>query len=83
MQPVSYSSLATATHGQLIDCLNADGLCGRVEIDSRSVKPGCLFWALRGERHDGHDFLVEARSHGAAAAVVSRKRVKQAQKALK
>ncbi|HLQ45517.1 MAG TPA: UDP-N-acetylmuramoyl-tripeptide--D-alanyl-D-alanine ligase, partial [Planctomycetaceae bacterium] len=60
-----------------------DGLCGRVEIDSRSVKPGCLFWALRGERHDGHDFLVEARSHGAAAAVVSRRRLKKAQEAFK
>jgi UDP-N-acetylmuramoyl-tripeptide--D-alanyl-D-alanine ligase len=45
------------------------------------VAPGCLFWALRGEHHDGHDFLAEARSNGAAAAIVCRSRLAQAQKA--
>jgi len=43
-------------------------------IDSRTVAPGELFFAVRGERHDGHDFAVGALERGAIAAVVSRAR---------
>ncbi len=38
--------------------------------DSRSLSAGSLFVALRGERFDGHAHLAEARSQGAAGAVV-------------
>jgi UDP-N-acetylmuramoyl-tripeptide--D-alanyl-D-alanine ligase len=41
-------------------------------IDSRTVQPGELFFAVRGERHDGHDFVTSALERGAVAAVVSR-----------
>jgi UDP-N-acetylmuramoyl-tripeptide--D-alanyl-D-alanine ligase len=44
-------------------------------IDSRSVAPGELFFAVRGERLDGHDFVAAAIERGAVAAVVSRARV--------
>jgi UDP-N-acetylmuramoyl-tripeptide--D-alanyl-D-alanine ligase len=44
-------------------------------IDSRSVAPGELFFAVRGERLDGHDFVPAALARGAIAAVVSRARV--------
>ncbi|MFL6352633.1 MAG: UDP-N-acetylmuramoyl-tripeptide--D-alanyl-D-alanine ligase [Bryobacteraceae bacterium] len=40
-------------------------------IDSRSVRPGDLFFAIRGERHNGHAFAKAALQHGAIAAVVS------------
>jgi UDP-N-acetylmuramoyl-tripeptide--D-alanyl-D-alanine ligase len=40
-------------------------------IDSRTVQPGELFFAVRGERHDGHDFVTPALERGAVAAVVS------------
>src|SRR5580704_3106914 len=43
-------------------------------IDSRTVTPGELFFAVRGERLDGHDFVVAALNRGAVAAVVSRAR---------
>ncbi|MGA9062229.1 MAG: UDP-N-acetylmuramoyl-tripeptide--D-alanyl-D-alanine ligase [Terracidiphilus sp.] len=43
-------------------------------IDSRTVAPGELFFAVRGERHDGHDFVAAAFERGALAAVVSRAR---------
>jgi UDP-N-acetylmuramoyl-tripeptide--D-alanyl-D-alanine ligase len=43
-------------------------------IDSRTVAPGELFFAVRGERHDGHDFVAAALERGALAAVVSRAR---------
>jgi UDP-N-acetylmuramoyl-L-alanyl-D-glutamate--2,6-diaminopimelate ligase len=43
---------------------------GSVEADSRSVRPGSMFVALRGEQSDGHAFLTQAIARGAAALVV-------------
>lgn len=43
-----------------------------VSTDSRSVSEGELYVALVGDRFDGHDFVADALSKGAAAAVVSR-----------
>ena len=48
--------------------------CG-YSIDSRTVAAGELFFAVRGERLDGHDFVLAAVERGAMAAVVSRARV--------
>jgi UDP-N-acetylmuramoyl-tripeptide--D-alanyl-D-alanine ligase len=39
-------------------------------IDSRTVGPGQLFFAVKGERLDGHDFVQQALEKGASAAVV-------------
>lgn len=44
--------------------------CGNVSIDSRTLLPGDLFIALRGENFDGHQFVVESLQKSAAAAVV-------------
>ncbi len=44
-------------------------------IDSRTVAAGDLFFAVRGARLDGHDFVQAAFERGAVAAVVSRARV--------
>jgi UDP-N-acetylmuramoyl-tripeptide--D-alanyl-D-alanine ligase len=46
-----------------------------VSTDSRSVKAGDLFFALKGERFDGHDFLAEVAAKNVAAVVVDRSRV--------
>ncbi|MBX3679728.1 MAG: UDP-N-acetylmuramoyl-tripeptide--D-alanyl-D-alanine ligase [Rhodocyclaceae bacterium] len=43
-----------------------------VGSDSRAIRPGQLFVALRGERFDGHAFLAEVAQSGAAAALVDR-----------
>ncbi|EIZ79768.1 UDP-N-acetylmuramoylalanyl-D-glutamyl-2,6-diaminopimelate--D-alanyl-D-alanine ligase [Novosphingobium sp. Rr 2-17] len=43
-----------------------------VEIDSRDVQPGDLFFALKGEAMDGHRFIDAAFAKGAAAVVVDR-----------
>ncbi|MEG0820146.1 MAG: UDP-N-acetylmuramoyl-tripeptide--D-alanyl-D-alanine ligase [Burkholderiaceae bacterium] len=43
-----------------------------VSTDTRSVGPGALFVALRGERFDAHDFVAQAAEQGAVAAVVER-----------
>jgi len=47
------------------------GSISRVTIDSRKVKVGDLFIAIRGERFDGHDFVNQAFASGALATVVS------------
>jgi UDP-N-acetylmuramoyl-tripeptide--D-alanyl-D-alanine ligase len=45
--------------------------CAGVEIDSRDVRSGDLFVALKGEATDGHGFVDKAFANGAAAALVS------------
>lgn len=44
---------------------------GGVSTDSRTARPDELFFALRGERFDGHDFVVAAVQRGAVCAVVN------------
>src|ERR1700722_10972750 len=41
-------------------------------IDSRTLVPGALFFAIRGPNFDGHSFVASALERGAAAAVVNR-----------
>ncbi|MBN1815001.1 MAG: UDP-N-acetylmuramoyl-tripeptide--D-alanyl-D-alanine ligase [Anaerolineae bacterium] len=41
-------------------------------IDSRQARPGALFVALEGERQDGHEYVADALSRGAVAAIVER-----------
>ena len=61
-------ALARAVKGTV----NADFRVSGVEIDSRDVLPGDLFFALRGENTDGHEYVAMALEKGAAAAVVDR-----------
>ena len=44
----------------------------RVHTDTRSLRAGDLFAALKGERFDGNDFLAQARAAGAVAALAER-----------
>ena len=41
-------------------------------VDSRSVQPGDVFFAIRGPNHDGHQFVEDIFRRGAVAAVVDR-----------
>lgn len=50
----------------------AHGVITGWSIDSRTVAPGDLFFALRGERHDGHDHVPAALAQGAVAAIVEK-----------
>ena len=43
-----------------------------ISLDSRTTKPGSVFFAIAGERFDGHDFVAAAFEAGAVAAVVQR-----------
>ncbi len=41
-----------------------------LSIDSRTIAPGEAYFAIKGEVHDGHDFVAAALKAGAALAVV-------------
>ncbi|MGF9691708.1 UDP-N-acetylmuramoylalanyl-D-glutamyl-2,6-diaminopimelate--D-alanyl-D-alanine ligase [Rhizobium sp. 0TCS1.26] len=47
-----------------------EGITG-ISIDSRSISPGEAFFAIKGDRVDGHDFATTAVANGAALMVVS------------
>ncbi|QDT16073.1 UDP-N-acetylmuramoyl-tripeptide--D-alanyl-D-alanine ligase [Alienimonas californiensis] len=53
-------------------CVMGDVLITGAAIDSRAVRPGDLFFALPGERTDGHAHVAAALERGAVAAVVAR-----------
>ncbi len=65
------------TLGQVADWIHAEGeFPSEVEvagysIDSRTIGSGELFFAVKGERVDGHDFVEAALANGAVAAVVA------------
>jgi len=51
---------------------DASAVANAYSIDSRTVAPGELFFAVKGERLDGHEFVEQALAAGALAAVVGR-----------
>jgi len=62
------ATAARAVHGRM---LGANVRFARVTTDTRSLAPGDLFVAVKGERFDGHDFVGAAFDRGAAAALVA------------
>ena len=63
------SAACLAMHGSLI---GDDSAFDSVGTDSRAVRPGQLFVALKGERFDGHDYAKQALEQGAAAVVLEK-----------
>src|SRR5205823_8224933 len=67
--------------GRIAELIGASGdfdrdkLVSGYSIDSRTIQPGELFFAVKGEHLDGHDFVEAALQTGAIGAVVDRKRV--------
>ncbi len=66
----SFKEIVAATSGSL-QGMAPDGANG-VSIDSRTLAPGDLFIAIKGERNDGHEYVTSALRHEAAAAIVSK-----------
>ena len=54
------------------ELIGDDVLIEDITYDSRLVRPGSLFIAVKGFKVDGHDFVMEAVAKGAAAVVVER-----------
>ncbi len=66
MKPFSISNACEWTGGELVRG-NGERFINRVSTDTRSIQPGDLFVALRGERFNGHDYAVSAQEQGAIA----------------
>ena len=58
--------LQSARAAGLVD-LVVDLVVDRIHTDSRSVQPGDLFVALRGEHFEGHQYIAQAKAQGAVA----------------
>jgi UDP-N-acetylmuramoyl-L-alanyl-D-glutamate--2,6-diaminopimelate ligase len=72
---VPLSLLAEAVTGATLLGGSDTTLVTGVEYDSRQVEQGSLFIAVPGEKFDGHDFLSQVITEGAAAVVVQADRV--------
>lgn len=70
MQPIALQDLPQITGGSFQ--YPASGEVTAVSTDTRTIAPGCLFVALKGERFDGNDFAGKALAQGASCVVVSR-----------
>jgi UDP-N-acetylmuramoyl-tripeptide--D-alanyl-D-alanine ligase len=66
--PLGKIAELTSAHGEPDRGLVATGY----SIDSRSIRPKELFFAVKGERLDGHDYVQSALDKGAIAAVIQR-----------
>jgi len=71
MDATTLHALAAACGGVLL-CGNGAVAVTDVCKDTRTLKPGDLYWVLAGENFDGHQFVPAAAAAGAAGAVVSR-----------
>ena len=71
MKSYSVKTLSEAMGGDLIAGRNDLIVESGVSTDTRSLTPGALYFALSGDTFDGHQFLEEAVSKGAAGLVVS------------
>lgn len=61
------SEIAACVQGKLI---GEDTAISAVSIDTRTIKPGQLYVAIKGHNFDGNEFVVEAEQSGAGAAIV-------------
>ena len=66
MTPVTLSQIATATDGKLT---GADCPVESYSTDTRTVAAGDVYFCLRGDNFDGHEFVQQAISRGAVAVV--------------
>ena len=79
MKPLHLEEIRRAIHGRMAaGPLRVGGIAAAANVqitgvstDTRTCKAGDLFFAIRGERFDGHAFLSQAASAGCAAAVVA------------
>ncbi|HVA67084.1 MAG TPA: UDP-N-acetylmuramoyl-tripeptide--D-alanyl-D-alanine ligase [Elusimicrobiota bacterium] len=74
---ISWEELAKAAQGRLSFGHSGDPV-ESISIDSRTLKPSQAFWALKGPRYDGHDFLNSEAARKASGWVVETGRAQKA-----
>ncbi|QDT27111.1 UDP-N-acetylmuramoyl-tripeptide--D-alanyl-D-alanine ligase MurF [Gimesia panareensis] len=70
MDHLSLTTLSQVLQGRSMNIDSAAADVAGISIDSRTVQPGDLFFAIQGKRQDGHQFVGQALSQGATACVV-------------
>ncbi|MEJ2306278.1 MAG: Mur ligase domain-containing protein, partial [candidate division WOR-3 bacterium] len=72
MKEIELEKAIEAMKGKYLgnDSLKGRSLSG-VSVDSRTIKKGEMFFALKGENFDGHDFVQDALNKGAVGVMVS------------
>ena len=71
MKAFTPNEIRLAVHGRWLS-RGADVSVDGVTIDSRSARPGDLFVAIKGDTHDGHDYLLDAAKAGCISSIVDR-----------
>jgi UDP-N-acetylmuramoyl-tripeptide--D-alanyl-D-alanine ligase len=72
MLTIPMREIAAASRIAVVGALPPETEFRWIERNSRDVKPGDLFIAVKGERFDGHAFVADAAERGASAALVNR-----------
>ena len=70
MFTMTLKEIQKATNAKLIGVdskMGSDSIVRGINTDSRTIKPGELFVALKGGNYDAHDFITHAHDRGAAA----------------
>jgi UDP-N-acetylmuramoyl-tripeptide--D-alanyl-D-alanine ligase len=78
---LSAGEILKATGGSLIRG-SSQWLCRGLSIDTRTLRPGNLFVALKGERFDGHDYLTAAAERGASGFLIRDDRLEKRETAV-
>ncbi len=74
MDPLYLDEIIRVTRGNVVNGA-ADTVVKSISIDSRTIKKGDLFIAIKGDNFDGHDFVVDALKKGACGAIVGGKNI--------
>ncbi|MEO0004897.1 MAG: UDP-N-acetylmuramoyl-tripeptide--D-alanyl-D-alanine ligase [candidate division WOR-3 bacterium] len=71
MERLTVAEIARATQGRVVEGAPEASVIG-VSIDSRTIKPGEIYIAIRGKRFDGHQFVLDAVKNGAVAVMIEK-----------
>jgi len=71
MKPINIRNLLEAIDGSAAELRSLPNRIERISLDSRTLQPNDLFWAIKGNNYDGHDFVESAQKAGASACVVN------------
>lgn len=75
MEPITLQEILEAVDGKLCgDVTDLSMTVEKVDTDSRNIHPGALFLPLEGERFDGHAFINDSLTAGAAGCLFARER---------
>jgi len=69
------SRVAESLSAKVVGEVDPSAVVTGYSIDSRTIRPGELFFAVKGEKMDGHDFVAQAHERGAIAVVVSKEKL--------